>query len=837
MRRKEKKLKLMTNHEKLSDQNRKSKTAKVIAISYLIKLLTLNQQNVSPEMNLGNKFWVSAIDLYDLVQKIIKQADSKTISQKDIIRFSNTLLTLYKQMKIQKENEFLVKALFESLAYMILSQDVLTKVCSVTKFALTSLRFISNSQEEEQSSPIDKKAEKLAIENLHDEVNTFTDNEPKFNLDDIAFSLISNMPEFQEKEGDKAVANAAEEDPIREEAPSFDSFSEIQELKDEPQAKIREKNLDQIDKDLSAAEDITSEIFSIDLFKNFKVEYCNVSVNTVITVINNCNNANEKIKLVIERILFNAYIIKYLKDHVHRLLVTLTELLKATYIIDTVWQQKQIRGRFRTLFLKLTDKIKSNLSTIVDCVDDSSREELLKHFSKIGINLKLKNAVYDFDITPPTEIEKLKLQSHIIPEYKQSASENLNMRGSVYLALSDNTASLPVDFGVSSIWLNSNTLASIRKIEIGSQVSISSIGTLNQNSVGNKNVSGNGKPFYDSKRKLDASQIIFNYKAGEKSKQKKTSHSVDSKLCKQKVKVKDDWLNDITEIETVRDIAEYEEDRESLEEFKEDKLRYPLLARLTRHFQSECIRIMTEINRTNDKGDIIDKRGEPIEKQTYKFLFLVDNSGSMNGDKMTMALNTLVVLLESLKRMEYETAVVRFGGEKSQVTLKHFDEKMDQHRGQLIIESFDSSESTLAADAIRYVAETVELYGQSCQQNEHRFILLITDGIWEQRKKSLYDEFIAKARARPLIITTHPKKDKSLQHYNTSVAMATKILNDIAPNMWSEMDPSEDFGTQITKIAQIIDNNLRDIVKKLDTQNTPGFSTIKVSCLVIKLEF
>ena len=227
----------------------------------------------------------------------------------------------------------------------------------------------------------------------------------------------------------------------------------------------------------------------------------------------------------------------------------------------------------------------------------------------------------------------------------------------------------------------------------------------------------------------------------------------------------------ITKALTIKSVAKYE-DPEKLPTVPEDKLRYSLLARLTKGLQSKCFHIMKRI-----KDDSNKTRSESAESQIFKFLFLVDNSGSMDGAKIKLALNKLIVFLETMKRLEYKTAVVRFGGEKTQTTLKGFEDQLDNQCGQYIIESFDASEKTLPAHAIKYVATAEKLYGTKKSLNEHRFILLITDGIWAEREKAKYIEYLQQADARLMVFTTHPRKDtEELDLYNMNVRQSKRSV-------------------------------------------------------------
>ena len=52
-----------------------------------------------------------------------------------------------------------------------------------------------------------------------------------------------------------------------------------------------------------------------------------------------------------------------------------------------------------------------------------------------------------------------------------------------------------------------------------------------------------------------------------------------------------------------------------------------------------------------------------------EFIFCLDNSGSMGGEKCRQALTALVLAMESLNKLESRFAVMRFGAETTQVRI------------------------------------------------------------------------------------------------------------------------------------------------------------------------
>ena len=237
---------------------------------------------------------------------------------------------------------------------------------------------------------------------------------------------------------------------------------------------------------------------------------------------------------------------------------------------------------------------------------------------------------------------------------------------------------------------------------------------------------------------------------------------------------------------------------ESLPEKDQKDVKYLHLARLTKIYQMEALNILRKVGR---------------EGQEVKLVFLVDNSGSMCGENIVMSLNCLVVLLESIKLMECATAVVKFGGEGTQEILKGFDTEMSVHTGQFILESFDCSEKTLPVDALKFVAESEHLYG-SVEPLEHRFVVLITDGILTQGEKADYDEFLRKMGAELLVLVINFRKDFELQ--SLSKEEAEKIMNNVAKGSWLDIDNEKSFQDHIVDITEKLAGKLSDSLTRGD---------------------
>jgi hypothetical protein len=90
--------------------------------------------------------------------------------------------------------------------------------------------------------------------------------------------------------------------------------------------------------------------------------------------------------------------------------------------------------------------------------------------------------------------------------------------------------------------------------------------------------------------------------------------------------------------------------------------------------------------------------------QKFEILLLVDNSGSMSAYEHHL-MESLVMLMESLRRLECSFAVARFGAKSGLKTglLKKFDTPFTYLLGERIIESFSFDEGTTFFFASFYV--------------------------------------------------------------------------------------------------------------------------------------
>ena len=146
------------------------------------------------------------------------------------------------------------------------------------------------------------------------------------------------------------------------------------------------------------------------------------------------------------------------------------------------------------------------------------------------------------------------------------------------------------------------------------------------------------------------------------------------------------------------------------------------------------------------------------EKHLLEWCILVDNSGSMIT-KETQMIEALVLVMETLRRLEQPFAVARFGDRNSQQMLKMMNEPFTQLVGQRILESFSFDQGTYPASAVRHVAEKVwpmTLSEQQTLQN-HRVMLMILDGLTQERHA---EDYISICREKSIDLVVLNLKDE-----------------------------------------------------------------------------
>ncbi|CAF4310596.1 unnamed protein product, partial [Rotaria sp. Silwood2] len=136
-----------------------------------------------------------------------------------------------------------------------------------------------------------------------------------------------------------------------------------------------------------------------------------------------------------------------------------------------------------------------------------------------------------------------------------------------------------------------------------------------------------------------------------------------------------------------------------------------------------------------------------LDRHEIRWCIMIDNSGSMSIHR-TIIYETLVVIMELLRKLETRFAVARFGTRKNQKILKNLHELFTNQDGQYVLEALTFDEGTYPATGLARVADQVFPKGKdsitSSNTIVHRLVLMITDGLTEERDGGSYSRTITK---------------------------------------------------------------------------------------------
>ena len=139
------------------------------------------------------------------------------------------------------------------------------------------------------------------------------------------------------------------------------------------------------------------------------------------------------------------------------------------------------------------------------------------------------------------------------------------------------------------------------------------------------------------------------------------------------------------------------------------------------------------------------------DQHQIRWCIMVDNSGSMSIHR-TIIYETLVVLMELLRKLETKFAVARFGTRKNQKILKNLHDLFTNEDGQFVLEALTFDEGTYPATGLARVADQVFPVGADAHSPPntivHRLVLMITDGLTEERDDVSYSRTIAKNKIK-----------------------------------------------------------------------------------------
>ena len=163
---------------------------------------------------------------------------------------------------------------------------------------------------------------------------------------------------------------------------------------------------------------------------------------------------------------------------------------------------------------------------------------------------------------------------------------------------------------------------------------------------------------------------------------------------------------------------------------KDVKWKYQRLAE-SRPMQQMCRRIVKQFT------GIFQTLYEFHKQETvFEWLILVDNSGSM-GLKELQVTESLVLMMEVLRKLECRFGVIRFGNRTGQYEAKPLDAPFDFLMGQKVLESFSYDEGTYPIEAIK-AAVAQAWPSTDTTSGAHRMMVMITDGLTAQNDIQAY---------------------------------------------------------------------------------------------------
>ncbi|XP_066915623.1 uncharacterized protein [Clytia hemisphaerica] len=764
------------------------------AINYIITNLLENGFDLN-SLPLSKSGLIALLKLYEVIHV-------RGCYQEEMTRVTDYLFTLHQDFEKEYSKNQIIKGMYTAIGALAKQDKFLVDVVA----ALLLTICLENIKPEVE--------ERIVNHDLHMELMAISN----FNVGAALSDLLSDSSICHETKSSGSLSYEEKSTEGIVKLDSIKAYRHRRESEEEDNSDINFFEGQKIEKDLIEVQKDIANLCEHRIFKLKKdIETLQkIKAKETIEILHNIYLANDKIQQIIHTVLLKPRVVP--KNALNETMQLLYKMYSILRMVRRAWLAKKLSGIFTDELTILNDQIKFNMNKVIDILEDNHQSQVIDELKQLEVKLKLRNDVEDYEIPKRSGADVAR--DRIGESGTRSRNSSSAFMGRIQTAVfKDETSTISVNENLGSRWLPDGKKKKNAKLLTGGPSSTHKVYKLSTDKITSTKVLHIKEGSIDhwmapkiGKKDVKISSRSEDILLGES--ERRMYELTKDQVKRLPMEAGKNWISKMREVKQTYDIAAYHSP-EALPEAPEESLRYHLLARLTREYQSLCIRIMTKIERTDPKG-FVAKRPEPAIPQTYKFLFLVDNSGSMNGEKMTTALNILVIFLEAMKRLEFETAVVRYGGEKSQAALKGFNDNMDEHRGQLIIEGFSASEKTRTADALKFVAEKEELFKPQKKVNEHRFIILISDGIWDQKDQSLYNGSIEAASARLLVLTTHPREDLSLRReHQISIDFATRLLNSIAPDSWCGVSSKTTMRDKINEIALMIDNQLRAALKEV----------------------
>ncbi|CAF2481316.1 unnamed protein product [Rotaria sp. Silwood2] len=139
-------------------------------------------------------------------------------------------------------------------------------------------------------------------------------------------------------------------------------------------------------------------------------------------------------------------------------------------------------------------------------------------------------------------------------------------------------------------------------------------------------------------------------------------------------------------------------------------------------------------------------RSNSNDQHEIHWCIMIDNSGSMSIHRNAIY-ESLVVLMELLRKLENKFAVARFGGRTNQKILKNLNDMFTNQDGQYILEALTFDEGTYPATGLARVADRVfpeRKIKSPTNIHIHQVVIMITDGLTNEREDTTYSGTMVK---------------------------------------------------------------------------------------------
>ncbi|CAF3438283.1 unnamed protein product, partial [Rotaria sp. Silwood2] len=197
---------------------------------------------------------------------------------------------------------------------------------------------------------------------------------------------------------------------------------------------------------------------------------------------------------------------------------------------------------------------------------------------------------------------------------------------------------------------------------------------------------------------------------------------------------------------------------------------------------------------------------------------MIDNSGSMNP-RRNMIYESLVILMELLRKMEFKFSVARFGGRTNQKILKDMNQHIFTNKdGQFILEAITFDEGTYPATGLKRIVNKVFSSSKS-ESVAHRVVLMITDGLTDERDTSNFSSTITPYDIKLGIMLIESIETSANDPFLEALSSLTK----------SRILPANDKKNLSIKIAELMNDMLEVCANTKENPTTiPIQASIKI---------